>query len=242
MVTLDWVIKGNSIRSEFKRNITDKCQDKIYSIKNKGITCIALADGTEFALYGDLGAEIAVKTACKYMEKNFDKLFGYSEEKISYEILCAVVRALRKASIIESYDFKNLASTLSILGIKNSEYISVFLGDGIIGKIENGEIRCLSYFDSNKSSKHKYLTTTSECYQRAKVTKGYCNGIDLFFILSDGILDYFYEADEDKMYMNLSKIIKKEYGNIEDELNNKLVKNKLIDDCSYIIAYKANDI
>jgi hypothetical protein len=103
-------------------------------------------------------------------------------------------------------------------------------------------IRCLSYFDSNKSSKHKYLTTTSECYHRAKVTKGYCNDIDLFFILSDGILDYFYEVDEDKMYMNLSKIIKKEYGNIEDDLNNKLVKNKLIDDCSYITAYKANDI
>lgn len=239
---MEWVIKGNSIKSDFKRNITDKCQDKIYSIKNKGITCIALADGTNFALYGDLGAEIAVKTACEYMEKNFDELFSYSEERISYEILCATVRALRKVSVIENYNLKDLASTLSIIGIKNNEYISMFLGDGTIGKIESNKIGCISYFDSIKSSKYKYLTTTSACYYRAKVKKGYCENIDLFFILSDGILDYFYDRDEEKMYMNLNKIIKKEYENIKDTLNNKLVENKLIDDCSYIIAYKTKNI
>lgn len=239
---MEWVIEGNSIKSDTKRNIRDKCQDKIYTIKNKEAVCIALADGANFALYGDLGAEIAVKTACKYMEKNFDELFRYSEEKISYEILSVVVRALRKASIIGDYDFKNLASTLSILGIKNNKYISVFLGDGIIGKVENDRVRLISYFDSNKSKKYKYLTTTSECYHRSYITKGYCTDIDLFFILSDGILDCFYEIDQDKMYMNLSKIIKEEYENIGDKINNVLTKNKLGDDCSYIIAYKINDI
>lgn len=238
---MEWIIKANSIKGNLKRGINDKCQDKIYSIKNKESICIALADGVSCA-YGDLGAEIAVKIACEYMEKHFDELFVFSEEKTKYEVLCAVVRALRKASITGNYHLKSLASTLSIVGIKNNRYISIFLGDGTIGKIENEKLDCISYFDSTKSRKHKYLTTTSECYNRVKIRKGYSDNIDLFFILSDGTIDYFYDSNEDKIYKNLSKIIKKEYANIADELNNELVENNSIDDCSYIIAYKVNDI
>lgn len=169
MVLLEWIIKANSIKGNFKRRINDKCQDKIYSIENEESVCIALADGASCALYGDLGAEISVKTSCEYMKRNFDKLFKFSEEKIKYELLCAVVMALRKASIIGNYYLKDLVSTLSILAIKDKRYISIFLGDGIIGKIENEKLDSISYFDSTKNSKYKYLTTTSECYYRAKI-------------------------------------------------------------------------
>lgn len=239
---MEWIIKGNSIKSDFNIETNEKCQDAIHSIRNKGVISMALADGIGYSLYSNLGAEIAVKTACSYVDRHFDELFEYSKEKISYQVLCAVVRELRKISILENYDFKSLASTLSMVSIKNNKYISVFLGDGTIGKIENDKISLISYFDSTKSKKHKYLTTTSECYHRSYVTKGYCTDIDLFFILSDGILDCFYEIDQDKMYMNLSKIIKKEYENIGDKINKVLTKNKLVDDCSYIIAYKTKDI
>ncbi|OSA92126.1 UNVERIFIED_ORG: hypothetical protein B2H95_05640 [Clostridium botulinum] len=235
---MEWIIKENSIGSRFRKDLNNNCQDKVYSIKDKESICIALADGSGSSIYGDIGAEIAVKTSCEYMINNFDDLFKMSEEKIKYEVLCAVIRALRKESVLKNYYIKDLSSTLSLVAIKCNKYISIFLGDGMIGKVKNSNLNCMFYFDSNKNNKNKYLTTTSYCYEVTEVDKGYCHDTNLFFILCDGVINCFYNQDKNKVCINLNEIIKKDYVDIDKKIDKKILQSSLLDDCSYIIAYK----
>lgn len=229
---MNWYVNVKNIKGSLKKLGNNRCQDKIFYNQNDDFLCLVLADGIGSNFYGDIGAEIACKTASEYINRNFDNLYSSSNKDISYKILGEISRKLRRVSVFEGYDFKSLGSTLNIVAVKNLKYFTLFLGDGLIGCLNN-KIHIISYFDSNKSRKVKYLTTGYEAYKKAIVTKGNSINIKSFFILSDGVVDYFYKYE-------INEIEKKLYTLSKENLNFNLDKiieiNNPKDDFSYLIA------
>lgn len=229
---MKWIVKSQIITGKANKKCGIKCQDKIHYINNEEIICAALADGAGCANFGDLGADIAVKTACEYIKKNFDYLFKLEEEKVKYKIFSCIIREFRKLIIERNVILRDLASTLLVMAVKGDKYIMISLGDGYIGYVKNKKLKTMFYFDSNITNKKKFLTSSPMCYEYAELKRGNINDLNTFFICSDGFIDCFHNYNNllDKNLYNVVKSDKK-----LDEVMNS---DKIIDDSSYILVVK----
>lgn len=246
MIILEWSIKSNIITGKMNIDRNVECQDKTCYIQHDDFSCIALADGASCAMYSGAGAEGVTTAVCQFMRERFDYLYELDEEKIKYEVLCAVLRHLRKIIIEKNIKLKDLGSTLLFTAIKGNKYISMLLGDGIIAKHNKESNGYSIYSESNITGKKKHLTSSPMCYLHAHLNKGITDNTDIFFMCSDGLADNMNLNDEVLLKQSINTILEKDIleciykettNNIIDAATDKQGGYIYTDDCSYVALY-----
>lgn len=94
-MTDKWIINSAKTvgRSHIRENIP--CQDSVASLKEKGVTVIALSDGCSSAPLSHYGSDITVKTVCKVLTERFDDIYGGNESLVKKLIIDSIVKNIR---------------------------------------------------------------------------------------------------------------------------------------------------
>ncbi len=228
-------------RSHIQKNIP--CQDKTYSICINGVRTIALADGAGSAKLSHFGAEDVVKYVCYIMSTKFDDYFlEECATSVKEELLENIRKSLKELSIKKECDIKDLASTLLFVSIKDDKFILSHIGDGVIGYLENGELKIASQPENGEFINTTVFTTSNDAIKSMKLIKGNIENIKSFILMSDGTEESFYDKREKKLATVLKNIIEKILTESIKEIQLKLEESfkniiirKTTDDCSIVI-------
>jgi serine/threonine protein phosphatase PrpC len=228
------------------------CQDKIFSQYSSGVNCIALADGAGSCKHSDIGAEIITKNVSNYLCKNFDDIISLSENKI----IDLISKFLDETLIIKSKELKidknELSATLLFVCVKNDQFLTGHVGDGMIGFKKESKIEVLSYPLTGEFTNATVFTTSENLPEYLRIVKGKTNNIDGFFLMSDGSMESLYDKEKNMLtkanqhffdWMAQSETMDTVNKALYTNMNNLFLK-KTSDDCSIIILniYKVTNI
>ena len=194
-----WKISGATVQGLGHEEHNIPCQDKIYSLRENGVTAIALADGAGSARLSHYGAEEAVKAVCVKLCADFRTLIGIPDVVVAKrEILSAVTSQLESLASKMNCGLDDLASTL-IAAASDDEYVMlVHIGDGIAGYFRDGNLSVASYPDNGEFKNETVFTTSPDALPRMRLSKGKAEGISGFILMSDCTAESFYDRKEKK--------------------------------------------
>ena len=189
------------------------CQDRTYSIVDKSIAVISLADGAGFYTHSQIGAEIAVKTVCEFLKKEFNSLYKNEDVITKHEIHNKLYVRLKKTAKSLSVDLDELSSTLLFVAVKEDKFIAGHIGDGVIGVLgildgEEEEVEVLSHPENGEYANETYFVTSPNAINHFRITKGEIDNTIGFILMSDGSSETLYDTKE----KTLSKASKRILG------------------------------
>ena len=225
------------------------CQDKTLSITKNGVQIISLADGAGSAKFSHFGAETAIKSVSHFVCDSFDTLISTADGyKVKEEIHNRVRIALEAEMQRLSCEYKDLASTLLLVAIKEKHFLIVHVGDGVIGYIKNGDLLVASNPDNGEFANATVFLTSNNVTASMKLIKGEIDDISGFVLMSDGTAESFYHKKTKILASAIKKIVnwtallnsEKMLSLISDSFNEIVIKNTQ-DDCSIaVIALSSN--
>lgn len=186
------------------------------------------------------------KTCLEFINKKLNK--QKDMEKIVQIDIESFVKNIKKEIANSICELKDLASTLLFASIKGNKCLIGHLGDGAIGAIYGGELKCISNPDNGEHANETYFVTTKHAEKAFKIIKGSVKekNIKSFVLMSDGSTDGLYSKKEGKFIESLQKHIleirdmkdkKKKQEDIEN-LIEKVKKERSFDDCSIAILVR----
>lgn len=231
-------------RGHIKENIP--CQDKTYFIKSGNVEVISLADGAGSAKLSHYGAETVTKYICSEFVENFDNYYEErSGAKVKEIILAGIVKILKLKSEELKCEFKDLASTLLVVAIKEEKFIICHIGDGVIGYLKNSILKIASYPENGEFVNTTTFTTSENAIATMNMIKGTLGEIEAFILMSDGTEASFYNKKERMLADIIKKIMELSILFSKDKMEEKLydsfknvVTKKTLDDCSLIMIVK----
>jgi len=234
-------------RSHIKSDIP--CQDKTYSAFDNDTQVIALADGAGSAKLSHYGAETVTKFICSELTEKFDTYFSDNDgASVKQQLIEGMLKSLSKTANQLECETKELASTLLFVAIKNNQFIIAHIGDGVVGYLENDEIKIASQPENGEFVNTTVFTTSKDAIMTMKLIKGSLGEIQGFVLMSDGTETSLYSKKERKLADVLKKIMQmstiisvdKVQEQLEQSFENVIV-NATTDDCSIAILVKRND-
>ena len=232
-------------KSHMKANIP--CQDKTSVFIKNGVTVVALADGAGSASLSHYGAEFIAKFICEDIADNFIHYIKTVDGRmVKLDIMKKVKQSLCDLSIEHHCDINDLASTLLSVAEKDGEFILIHIGDGLIGCVQNNEVKVLSRPENKDFANVTVFSTSLDAVSTMKLVKGRIDDISGFVLMSDGTEASLY----DKRRRTLPDVIIRllDYCRImptnefEKQLTDSFwetVREATTDDCSIILV--AND-
>ena len=216
----DWVTCGSICQGASHYRDMRPCQDRVFTHSNatSGFYCILLADGAGSARFSQFGAEIALASAAVLLEERFDDLFrAFPYSKMAENAIVERVQSelvnLSKTGIDptdETRDILNLpnreempyvpcelrelASTLLAVAVKGERYVSLHIGDGVIGVQKRGigtsGVQVLSKPENGEFANETYFTISGNASEAASIHRGRItkrhSKITGFILMSDG--------------------------------------------------------
>ncbi len=182
-------------------------EDYVGSTREKGILCVAVADG----LGGNGGGEIASKLTVDSILSSFKKEPVFSEEQLKKYIDNAKSSVSRKA--LSDPELLHMASTVAVIMIKGKRAICATVGDTRIYKFSNGDISEVSEdhslafmdfmrgkieYDEIRTSENQNILTSAVGIDMDRVNFSHSSGINssvAFLICSDCWWKYVTEDD-----------------------------------------------
>lgn len=225
-------------RGHIQKNIP--CQDRTYTLMEKDVKAISLADGAGSCKFSHFGAEVITQSICENMVKNFDDLYKMDESQIQATIIELVLQKLKiKASELET-NIDDLSSTLLFVSLKNDRYIAGHIGDGVIGYLFNDNINILSYPDNGEYANSTYFVTSSDARKYLRIYRGDLTGITGFILISDGVAEGgLYDKGNKKLTLGAKKVLEWLDNNLSSDVSSalhdnleKIFKERTADDCS----------
>jgi tetratricopeptide (TPR) repeat protein len=228
-------------RGHLKNNMP--CQDFSYSFKKDDFYISVVCDGAGSCKYSRDGAEIVAKCVSNLLYKYFDELYIMNEyinkKYVSMLIVSEVMGELTNKSKELNCDIKELSSTLLFVAIKNSRYLAGHIGDGVIGTVENNEVKVLSHPDNGEFANITYFITGNYAIDKLRTYSRLCNGVEGFVLMTDGASESIYHKKDKSLAKICVKLINYLKDNSEEQcrkfleslLKNEIVK-RTIDDCS----------
>lgn len=216
-----WKISGATVQGLGHEENNIPCQDKIYSLRENGVTAIALADGAGSAKLSHYGAEEAVKAVCEKLCADFRVLLGIRDVVAAKrEIISAVTSRLESLASKMYCAIDDLASTL-IAAASDDEYVLLMhIGDGIAGYFRDGNLSVASYPDNGEYKNETVFTISPDALPRMRLSKGKAEGISGFVLMSDGTAESFYDRKE-KKFVPLTDEIKQRCVICPEETSDK---------------------
>ena len=133
MVNTYWNMASASVRGFAHVHHKIVCQDKVKTAYINGIHVMALADGMGSYFLSDIGAQIAVDSACTFIAENFHVLTTLSADRAIEDINSAVQEVLEEMANRLDVGLENLASTLLVVAVCGNDTLAFHCGDGFIG-------------------------------------------------------------------------------------------------------------
>lgn len=228
-------------RGHISKNIP--CQDKIFSVKHGNYAFIGLADGAGSCRYSDIGAAFVLKETNKILKKKFDRFFLSEYSSVNFDILSYIKLRLQIYSKNKRLEYKELSSTLLCVAVKDNRFISIHLGDGVIGYIKRDqELKVLSDPSNSEYANATYFVTSPDAKHFLKLYKGELNDIGGFILMSDGTEESLYNKKGKflaqavkSMFDWLDKFKELEVSAALKDNLDSVIKQKTTDDCSLII-------
>lgn len=224
------------------------CQDRTYTIENDEICVISLADGAGSYIHSEEGAELITKGICYFLLSNYHSLF--TNEEITSIVKEQIISTLASYAIEKNYELDDLSSTLLVVAVDkiNNTFISMHIGDGVIGIHKDGQLAIYSDSQNGESPNMTFMTTSDNLEQYLRIQCASLeDGVDGFILLSDGGAHVLFDHKTKKFTNNTHIIINHAINNkmsldlLEDFTCNYLVpKCKVFDDCSIAMLVNIN--
>ncbi|MBN2224095.1 MAG: protein phosphatase 2C domain-containing protein [Deltaproteobacteria bacterium] len=215
------------------------CQDRTFSIVEKHIAVVSLADGAGSCKYSQIGAELATKVVCRLLKKEFEFLFRQECDFIKTFVHSELIKQIRKKSLSLAVDEEELAPTLQFVAVKDNRFVAGHIGDGTIGILTEFGIEVLSHPERGESSNITYFVTDPWALDHFRIYKGYLAGIKGFILMSDGVCESLYDYQEkilnDESARMLDWLIDYSLETVKSALKRNLVEvlgERSTDDCS----------
>jgi len=218
------------------------CQDKTVFLASKGVSVIALADGAGSAKLSHHGAETTTRTICDFLSNDFDRLYKCKGNVVKNEILASLLDALNAKSSELSCESSQLASTLLAVAVKKGRFISIHIGDGIIGALGNTTIEVISEPDNGELANETKFVTSADAADYLRLYRGQAKKYSGFILMSDGSGSSLYDKRERMLTQAITKLFyacKNEDSKTMCDLLSELLEEQLTkrtdDDCSIAI-------
>jgi len=222
-------------------------QDKVFSFrsKNQKEAIIALADGAGSCAYSHIGAEIVTSKIGNIILNNFEDIFKDLDWAKSF-IYEKLLKFLQEYTLSKNVNLNELASTLLFSVVKEKkkevEYIAGHIGDGIIIKYEDGNVKILSYPDNYEFSNYTFFVTSNDTLEHFRIYRGKFVSDEGFILISDGTAKSLYKKT-DKSLAPACNLIFKWCDSYRQNTVSKVLKSNLqnifrlntFDDCSIAI-------
>lgn len=234
-------------RSHIKSNIP--CQDKTCSVVVNDTQVISLADGAGSARLSHYGAETVTKYICSELTEKFDVYFADNNgATVKQQLIQGLLKSLNEKAKQLECETKELASTLLFVAVKNEQFIIAHIGDGVIGYLENDDLKVASQPENGEFVNTTVFTTSKDAIMTMKLIKGCLGQIQGFVLMSDGTEASLYSKKERKLADVLKKImqmstvisINKVQEQLEQSFKNVIIK-ATTDDCSIAMLVKKNE-
>lgn len=193
MVNTYWNMASASVRGFAHVHYKIVCQDKVKTAYINGVHVMALADGMGSCFLSDIGAQIAVDSACTFIAENFHALTTLSADKAIEDINSAVREALEEMANRLDVGLEDLASTLLVVAVCGNDTLAFHCGDGFIGlEKEDGTFKVVSEPYNTEGCKNITICMNEAFLEKMRIYKGITTGIKSLFIMSDGTSNRLY--------------------------------------------------
>lgn len=242
----EWHLASAQSRGMGHAALEIPCQDKTVFMTAEGVSVIALADGAGSAKLSHHGAEAVTKAICDFLSNDFDRLYRLREDVVKNEILTYLLDMLGVKSSELSCEISHLASTLLAVAVKKGRFISIHIGDGVIGALGNTTIEVISEPDNGELANETTFVTSENAASHLRLYRGQAKRYSGFILLSDGSGNSLYDKRERALAKAITKLFyacknvdsETMCGLLSELLDEQLTK-RTDDDCS--IAIMARD-
>ena len=157
-----------------------ECQDKIALYDSEGTFAVALADGAGSREDSGLLADAITKDISYFIAKEFDIL--YKNEKIK-DILYDRIINIVKSFSDKGYD---VACTLLVVAVKDSRFLSIHVGDGIIIGANSEKTQVVSEPENGNDLSETYMCEPLMDDEHIRIVEEKLK-YDTLILTSDGI-------------------------------------------------------
>ncbi len=215
------------------------CQDKTFCLSQNGVNVIALADGAGSACLSHYGAAAVVEELSAFVALNFDELCS-SSDKHSGRIVAGKIREIISSEAKRrECQVRDLSSTLLLVAVRKKKFLSIHVGDGVIGCMERDRLVVLSKPENGEHANETWFTTAKALDSVLRIRVGDASNISGFILMSDGVEPSLYSSSENALapavfnifYLN-AKLGRSEMGVLLDESLANSISRRTVDDCS----------
>jgi len=219
------------------------CQDFIFTLNQERVNVIALADGAGSASHSIFGAQAACKVSAKWIAKHFDK-FYYKTDSLAKNLDKILLRKFKALAKENNVSIKQLQSTLQIVALKKNRFISIHIGDGVIGCVRDNKLEVISEPNNGEFVNETYFIGGKLTPEQVHVTKGLLSDVDGFVLMSDGSAQSLYNKKEKQ----ISNVVREmlhwfemhDPSDVQEAILENLrdvISKKTQDDCSLALNY-----
>lgn len=184
----------------------ESCQDAVHTIRQDGVTVLALADGAGSVRYARQGAECATRCACDWISRSFDALWDMEPAEIAVSVVQQALERLQPLARELSAAPRDLASTLAFVAVKRERYIVGNLGDGVIGCERRGQLDVLCHPRRGEFANQTYFLTSDFAARCFEIKKGDSQDVTAFSLMSDGAAEAFYQRRDKSLGRGVQQV------------------------------------
>lgn len=184
----------------------ESCQDAVHTIRQDGVTVLALADGAGSVRYARQGAECATRCACDWISRSFDALWDMEPAEIAVSVVQQALERLQPLARELSAAPRDLASTLAFVAVKRERYIVGNLGDGVIGCERWGQLDVLCHPRRGEFANQTYFLTSDFAARCFEIKKGDSRDVTAFSLMSDGAAEAFYQRRDKSLGRGVQQV------------------------------------
>ena len=107
-----------------------------------------------------------------------------------------------------SSNIQEFASTLMFVAVKENKFIISHIGDGVIGYMENDELKIASEPDNGEFANTTVFTTSKQAILSMRLIKGELKNISGFILMSDGTSAALYNKHKKQLSSGIAKIMR----------------------------------
>jgi len=202
-----------------------------------GINVIALADGAGSANMSHYGAECVTECISEYLINNFTDIINNEDGTlVKINILDAIVERLEATAKDHECEVRDLSSTLLAVAICDNRYLMIHIGDGVIGYLEDNELKVASHPDNGEHSNITTFVTSNNALTSMRIIRGNITGIVGFVLMSDGTCDSLYHKQTETLAKVIIKLLDR-----TSLLDTAAFTKKLTDTFRSVIAKNTHD-
>jgi serine/threonine protein phosphatase PrpC len=240
-----WKVTAVSVSGSDHENVGTPCQDAHYfKLLGKEVIVSAVADGAGSALYGDVGAKIAVQTSVKNIISKFNQTNNKDWKELLTDSFKIAIQAIEKKSEIYDASMRDFATTLILTIACSNMVVAAQVGDGamIINGSEDGLIAL------TKPQNGEYINETSFIVSQNALDimqiESWQGSVKNMAVISDGLQMLALKMPEGTphapffmpLFNFISNTKKKAKEQLESFLRSQRVRERTTDDLTLLLA------